>query len=315
MNKKKYKFCLVFMVFWALSFFLLYAGHAGAQNYTLLEKIPPGSTSSDWAGYILSIYKFGIWAVGIAALFMIMVGGIMYIASAGNNTAMTKAKGIIQDAVIGLILALSAYVILYEINPDLLQIRTPSDSSMMGGGGGNTGSNQACIDWCNKSGYTGSQLDSCKAGCPPPSNTNPGGQGNGNCQPAQSGDCAPGKFDGTCFAGMANQASAICQAESHGVEGLLSNTDKCSDGSSFSVGLFQINTTCQCPSAYSSNGCAKLIPGTNKYNCTSNGSSSCVENLKGNAANIQKACEIQKQQGWNAWSVNKPVKGSPNCGF
>jgi hypothetical protein len=57
--------------------------------------------------------------VGICALFMITVGGYMYITSAGNNATMGKAKSIITDAIIGLVLALLAYLIFYTINPNL----------------------------------------------------------------------------------------------------------------------------------------------------------------------------------------------------
>ena len=46
----------------------------------------------------------------------------MYITSAGNNSSMEKAKGVITDAIVGLVLALGAYLLLYVINPDLVKI-------------------------------------------------------------------------------------------------------------------------------------------------------------------------------------------------
>lgn len=97
----------------------------GAFNYTPMEKIPGFETETvgNFYTYIQAVYKFGIWAVGIAALLMISIGGFMYITSAGNNTAMGKAKGVIADAVIGLVLALTAYLLLYIINPDLVKIK------------------------------------------------------------------------------------------------------------------------------------------------------------------------------------------------
>jgi hypothetical protein len=87
---------------------------------------PAGSRdtrATDFYTYVGYLYKFGIAAVGIAALFMIIVGGFMYITSAGNNAKMESAKGVITDAIVGLILALSAYLILYTINPELVNIR------------------------------------------------------------------------------------------------------------------------------------------------------------------------------------------------
>lgn len=57
-------------------------------------------------------------------MFMIMIGGYMYIMSGGNNATMGKAKGFITDAIIGLLLAFTAYLILYVINPTLVEMRS-----------------------------------------------------------------------------------------------------------------------------------------------------------------------------------------------
>jgi len=95
-------------------------------NYTLLESFPgffkAGSTLTDLPTMILAIYKFGIWTVGIAGLFMLVVGGFMYMASAGNTSTAGNARGIIWDALLGIVAALGAYLILYVINPELTKI-------------------------------------------------------------------------------------------------------------------------------------------------------------------------------------------------
>jgi hypothetical protein len=70
-----------------------------AMQYAPMEQIP-GSTSTGttgWCTYLSYIYRFGLWAVGIAALLMISIGGFMYISSAGNNASMEKAKGVISE--------------------------------------------------------------------------------------------------------------------------------------------------------------------------------------------------------------------------
>lgn len=46
----------------------------------------------------------------------------MYLVSAGNTSKMDVAKRVVTDAVIGLIVVLSAYLLLYVINPDLVKI-------------------------------------------------------------------------------------------------------------------------------------------------------------------------------------------------
>ncbi len=94
----------------------------GTFSYQLLEAIPgvfSAGATPDFNAYVSGIYKFLILIVGICALFMITVGGYMYITSAGNTASMGKARSIIFDAIIGLVLALLAYLIFYTINPNL----------------------------------------------------------------------------------------------------------------------------------------------------------------------------------------------------
>jgi hypothetical protein len=106
-------------------------------QYVPLENIPGSENITSkpvtFYQYIYAIYKFGIWTVGIVAIFMIIFGGYTYITSAGNNSSMETAKKIITDAIVGLIMALTAYLLLYVINPDLVRISTsklPSVTTM-----------------------------------------------------------------------------------------------------------------------------------------------------------------------------------------
>lgn len=127
---------------WAASVFFFFPASvlAGPFDYVPMEKIPGFNVSGNFPDYIMAVYKFGIWSVGIAALLMIMVGGFMYITSAGNNASMEKAKGIIFDSVIGILLALTAYLLLYVINPELVKIKLISGTIPAGGGGISGGS-------------------------------------------------------------------------------------------------------------------------------------------------------------------------------
>lgn len=115
-------------IFLATSLFasLLLPLVAYAENFTykVLEGVPgfPDTSLSNLPSLLLALYRFGIWAVGIAALFMIVIGGIMYAGSAGNTSTASSAKGIIIDALIGLATALVAYLFLYVINPDLTKM-------------------------------------------------------------------------------------------------------------------------------------------------------------------------------------------------
>ena len=115
--------------------FLLLGNFAKAQTYQIHEQIPGQAGKSGTinginygkAGvdtlqdYLESAYKFGIAIVAILAVVMIGVGGFMYIVtSAGNAGKLANAKEIITSAILGLVMALLSWLILFVINPDLV---------------------------------------------------------------------------------------------------------------------------------------------------------------------------------------------------
>lgn len=77
------------------------------------------------AGYIARLYQFGLMIVGLLAFGGIIFGSLKYILSAGNVTSQQDAKDQITQAILGLILLLGAFLILYTINPDLVNLRNP----------------------------------------------------------------------------------------------------------------------------------------------------------------------------------------------
>lgn len=99
------------------------ADAATGLQYTLLEKIPgTEKVGSDLKGYIEAIYKIALIIIVLSAVLMLSIGGFMYMTSAGNTSAMGTAKAVIFDSIIGLVIALTAYLLLYVINPDLVNI-------------------------------------------------------------------------------------------------------------------------------------------------------------------------------------------------
>lgn len=92
-------------------------------NYQLLEKIPGQSADASLPNYVKAILNAALILIVLSAVFMAMVGGFLYLTSAGNTSRAGTAKDIIVDAIIGLGLALLAYLILYVINPDLVNLR------------------------------------------------------------------------------------------------------------------------------------------------------------------------------------------------
>ncbi|MDO8593265.1 MAG: lytic transglycosylase domain-containing protein [bacterium] len=78
----------------------------------------------NWIGeYIAGIYKYAIGIVGILAAVVLMIGGLLWIVAGGNATAIGEAKAWIGASLTGLIIALASYMILYQVNPDLLNLK------------------------------------------------------------------------------------------------------------------------------------------------------------------------------------------------
>ncbi|MDD5068156.1 MAG: pilin [Candidatus Pacebacteria bacterium] len=73
------------------------------------------------ATYLGDIFKLGIGLCGIFAVLMIVVGGLEYVMT-DKIASKEDAKTRITNAIIGLLLALSSYVILYTINPALVSL-------------------------------------------------------------------------------------------------------------------------------------------------------------------------------------------------
>lgn len=113
--------------FFLFSLFLIpYSAPALAgTDYKLLQKLPLSGGSTDVESttatqYISGIFNLTIAIAGVLAVIKIIVGGIQYMSTdafGGKN----EAKNTIQNAVWGLALALSAWLILHTINPDLVK--------------------------------------------------------------------------------------------------------------------------------------------------------------------------------------------------
>ncbi len=93
-------------------------------NYTPLENLPGfEGQSGDFATYFGNLYKLALWIVAISALFMLVVGGFLYLSSAGNTSLLGTAKKTIYSALIGLVIALISWLLLDTINSDLTNLK------------------------------------------------------------------------------------------------------------------------------------------------------------------------------------------------
>lgn len=96
-------------------------------EYQLLEPIPqllsPGSTSSTNAAvFLVGLFKLLIGLAGVMAVIMIIYGGVIKMSSDAVS-GQSKANEIISNAIWGLLFAIAAWLILYTINPRLVEIK------------------------------------------------------------------------------------------------------------------------------------------------------------------------------------------------
>lgn len=103
------------------------------------------AASAGPSGFIANFYGFALLIGGILAFGAVVYGGIKYLISAGNPSAQGEGKEWIESALTGLLLLAGAYIILYTINPALVNLGLPELTSLNipasapSGGGTGTG--------------------------------------------------------------------------------------------------------------------------------------------------------------------------------
>jgi len=74
------------------------------------------------ADYINGLYSYGIGAVIILAVIVMMIGGVVWLTAGGNDKRIADAKQWIGGSLLGIVVATSSYVILNIINPALTEL-------------------------------------------------------------------------------------------------------------------------------------------------------------------------------------------------
>ncbi|MFA6427721.1 MAG: pilin [Candidatus Magasanikbacteria bacterium] len=75
--------------------------------------------------FIVYVQRYGFMAATIIAVFMVVTAGAQWSLSAGNSETITKAKGRISNAIVGLVLLSFSYILLKLLNPYLVNLRLP----------------------------------------------------------------------------------------------------------------------------------------------------------------------------------------------
>ncbi|MBI5072059.1 hypothetical protein HZB93_04215 [Candidatus Falkowbacteria bacterium] len=96
---------------------------SGLENTAEAAGIPKTGGEEAIPNLIGSIIMGALGSVGIIFLILMIIGGVMWMTASGNEERVNKAKGLITNAVIGMIIVFSAYAITYFVTETLLGTR------------------------------------------------------------------------------------------------------------------------------------------------------------------------------------------------
>ncbi len=106
--------------------FHCYPNPDNAKEVTLSTAVAGLTVTGDLGEYISSWYKWMLGAGTTIAIVFIMVAGLRWSLGGTSAEQIGQAKKTISNAVIGLVLLLSTYVILLTVNPLLLKLQVPA---------------------------------------------------------------------------------------------------------------------------------------------------------------------------------------------
>jgi hypothetical protein len=117
-------------------------GVLAANDYTVLAPLPgigDGGGTTTLQTYLPAIFNLLIGIAATAAVLNIVIGGFQYMTSDAIN-GKSAGKDRIQNALIAFVLILGAWIILYTVNPNLLNLNLNIETVNVGpsaSGGGN----------------------------------------------------------------------------------------------------------------------------------------------------------------------------------
>ncbi|MEI8361135.1 MAG: pilin [bacterium] len=245
-----------------------------------------------WIGeWVAWVYQYSLGIGGILATIIMMFAGFRWMMAGGDSSAIGDAKKYISGAVAGIIILFSSYLILFQINPDLITMK-PITLGIVA----ELETGQGCGDSCGK------------------------------CEVPTTGNCSVASLKangGDCFGADIEKMAAICNVESKGNANAQGMADGCKSSSGvispFSFGLFQVNAVnsasgvLECKNAFSGKvdgqNCFERTTNSSgisycKYfNCQSNANAQqCIAALQSPANNIKATCALYKSRKLQPWS-------------
>ena len=110
---KKNKYILVLIISLSLIFPCINFTSASVSVVPQGDKYNTGEYElDDFLSVAVNVSKIILGVVGSLTLLMFVYGGVMLMISSGNSEKVTKAKGILLAAVVGLIIIFTSYIII-----------------------------------------------------------------------------------------------------------------------------------------------------------------------------------------------------------
>lgn len=94
------------------------------------------SKFSTLEGAIRTIFGFVILLAAVVFVILFLVGGVQYLTAAGNEEATGKAKRLLVDAIVGLVIVLAAWAVGNFVLSQLIGPVTLEGTTTPGAGGG-----------------------------------------------------------------------------------------------------------------------------------------------------------------------------------
>lgn len=128
MNNDLLKIKIAYVGTFILFFTLLTGGIVDAQqltDYSVLAPLPgigdTGAGTSNLNSYLPAAFRLTVGIAIALAFIFITIGGITY-ATSDSLTGKQDGRNYIENAILGLLLVIGSYVILYTINPQILNL-------------------------------------------------------------------------------------------------------------------------------------------------------------------------------------------------
>lgn len=268
------------------------------------------ASAADYGCVLQTIQNATNFAVSMGAIMVVIAiayAGALLMLTPTNPGNREMARGAVMKAVVGLLVLLSAWLIVDFVMKMVYNADAMAGNVSLGPWNAilNEGNAPKCI-----LPRVADELPAINT--PPPNfgsytpNTPTRPSSTGSCSVPTTGNCAPAAL--SMFGTAAEQASQICFAESRGVIRSVSRTDVMRNDPQrrgFSFGLFQINITYHnvaglpCPTAFNGHNYTARVINESLY-------ARCVAAAQTAEANIAEALATYRRTGWREWSTARP---------